>query len=250
MPAHGVPSGGLRACGRGGLTVQAMLDMSRCTLPAPAAPAAVALPPGVVAHVVISGGACSGKTSTVEAAAWLLRARGVRVAVAPEPASTVATHAVPDLASLERFDAAGYASAQAAMVRVAREQRLTLGRLVGELGGGVVLHDRGEFDAAAYPCRPGLVEVLAERGETLRDVACAYRLVFLCDGPPAGGYETESNPVRYEAVDVATARGEVIAQVWSAVRPDARRLPWEPVDPSLRARWVADAVLEATSAAT
>lgn len=172
-----------------------------------------------VVEIVITGGSCAGKTTSLALLAQSLRDKGYPVLTAPETATLLFTSGAPKFDS-ETADELGRACQfQRQMFTVQRALRTAYYGLaelfIDETV--VVLYDRGELDAIAYHGHDCIAEYAAEEGTTLDQIRDSYsavmHLVTTADGAEKE-FSLSNNPARWDSLDEACMYDQRILRLW------------------------------------
>jgi CYTH domain-containing protein/predicted ATPase len=171
-----------------------------------------------VAEVVLTGGPCAGKTTGLVHLSQTLRARGWRVLVVPEVATTVISGGLGDIGTLmaDRDRAVAVQTRLLAMQRALRDSYRALADALDE-DKVVILYDRGECDIAAYLPDGTFGGVLAGLGLDLVDVRDSYdavvHLTTAADGAEHA-YTLANNTARSETVEQAVRLDRATLACW------------------------------------
>jgi len=161
----------------------------------------------MIRTLVITGGPCAGKSTTIEHLKDTLGKR-YNLVVIPEMATMLLSHGFPlnDKTLSYHFQNAVITS----QMMMEDSHRLTA---EGEMRNTIIICDRGLLDNNAYS--PGIVEkVSGEETKTLLDrYDGVIHLITAADGVPEA-YETESNVHRYETAEEAVSLDERIRNAW------------------------------------
>lgn len=164
----------------------------------------------------ITGGPCSGKTTSLARIYSFLKDRGFEVCTAPEAYGILASNGM----SMDFYSTEGMAPMIQHSVldlQIALEDSLV--RVLKARGGkGVLLCDRGGMDGAAYLDDAGWQKVLRQRNVSdtdLRDARynAVFHLVTAADGAEEF-YTLENNQVRRETAEEARVVDQQTQKVW------------------------------------
>ena len=154
-------------------------------------------------EIVLTGGACGGKTTALSALAHLLRTRGVHPITVPEAFTLIVSGGVSGVGDMVRADGSDNCRFQAELFRTIRRMRRNARTMAEQFAGQptVILYDRGELDAIAF-----------------HDHSCfddaVMHLVTTADGAEEF-YSAVTNLARWETVDEARASDHRILDAWS-----------------------------------
>lgn len=169
-----------------------------------------------VHRIVVTGGPCAGKTSSLSRIRTALEAAGFCVYTVPEVPTIVITAgaAYPGLDAGERLMAFEHAMID---VQMALERSfVSIARSRGNRA--VILYDRGLLDISAYLPPDMWRRVMASRGLTASGIASRYdavlHLVTAADGAEAH-YTLANNQARTETPDEACALDQRVRKAWS-----------------------------------
>jgi predicted ATPase len=171
-------------------------------------------------EIVLTGGACGGKTTALSALAHLLRTRGVHPITVPEAFTLIVSGGVSGVGDMVRTDGSDNCRFQAELFRTIRRMRTNARRMADQFGDQptVILYDRGELDAIAFHAHECFDDLAAEEGMSLADVRDSYdavmHLVTTADGAEEF-YSAVTNAARWETVDEARASDRRILEAWS-----------------------------------
>ena len=182
-------------------------------LPYPEAPAQTG---GKIVKIVVTGGPCAGKTTLMAKAVQALEARGVRVLIVPEAATTLIAgmHIAPADFSMEGFQkyVMDNQFALEAVVDSAALEMANQGQNV------VVLCDRGKLDGLAYVDTSVIADILAARGTNIIEVRDSYDLVVHLVTAANGAeeaYTLSNNAARSETPEQARALDIRTLNAWT-----------------------------------
>lgn len=182
-------------------------------LPYPEAPAQTG---GKIVKIVVTGGPCAGKTTLMAKAVQALEARGVRVLIVPEAATTLIAgmHIVPAAFSMEGFQkyVMDNQFALEAVVDSAALEMANQGQNV------VVLCDRGKLDGLAYVDASVIADILAAWGTNIIEVRDSYDLVVHLVTAANGAeeaYTLSNNAARSETPEQARALDIRTLNAWT-----------------------------------
>ena len=171
-------------------------------------------------EIVLTGGACGGKTTALSALAHLLRTRGVHPITVPEAFTLIVSGGVSGVGDMVRTDGSDNCRFQAELFRTIRRMRANARSMAAQFAGQptVILCDRGELDAIAFHDHSCFAELAAEAGTSLTGVRDSYdavmHLVTTADGAEEF-YSAVTNVARWETVDEARASDRRILDAWS-----------------------------------
>jgi CYTH domain-containing protein/predicted ATPase len=161
-----------------------------------------------IIEIVLTGGPCSGKTSSMAQLVDRLAEHGLRTLVVPEAATMVIGGGIGDLFALAADDRPRYLDIQRQLIGIQTDLRARFQAMARALGGRVVIiYDRGQMDAAAYTSADEFAALMAQSGANLACWRDSYtsvlHLVTAADGAPEF-YTTANNAARQES-DLAQA---------------------------------------------
>ena len=163
-----------------------------------------------VSEIVITGGPCSGKTTTMAALSAKLDDWGLRILICPEVATIVIAGGVMDIGAIATSDPASFRVIETTMLRFQRSMRQHFRELAAVFVARgervVILYDRGECDAGAYIGRDLFWAICQEQHLTAADVRDNYdgviHMVTAAIGAESA-YTTANNIARRETPDEA-----------------------------------------------
>lgn len=165
-------------------------------------------------HFVITGGSCSGKTSSLPILKERLTAEGYTVIVSPETGTDVYISGLtPDNLPWEVF--------QSIIVERTLIKEKTIRKALEYIRKPtVVLYDRGIFDNKVYlGNNEKFNEILGSFGVSEEELMRRYDAVFHMKTTAAqNDYTTENNEARFENAETALIYDEKVLQEWSAHR--------------------------------
>ena len=180
---------------------------------------------GPVYSVVLTGGPCGGKSSSLERLVPELKKLGYDVYTAPEVPTVMMNGG-----SLYPGSDAGEAlqAFETALVKMQLQMEDSFYQIAESTGRpSVVFFDRGVLDMAAYLPEEMWGRILAGLGTTAADVLNRYdmvlHLITAADGA-AKFYTTANNAARTETADQAVALDRKVARCWEK-HPLHRRIP-------------------------
>lgn len=174
-----------------------------------------------ITEIVLTGGPCSGKTTSLSYLQQKLSDYGFRVLICPEVPTFVILGGVQDIGDLAAnrrelfFDVERHILG---MQRGLRTQYLALAEEFARQGERVViLYDRGESDIASYMTPEEFEAILEEKRLSWFDVRDSYdavlHLVTIAKDKPEY-YTTDNNEARRESVEEAVALDERTLAAW------------------------------------
>lgn len=182
-------------------------------------PAAHTTTPRVV-EIVLTGGACGGKTTALTTLAHMLRTRGTRVITVPEAFTMmVAGGMTGTVGDMVRADGTANCSFQAELFSHIRKARATARAGAQGLGRDlvVILYDRGELDAKAFHDHICFDDLATAEGQTLEQIRDSYdgvlHLVTTADGA-VDFYTQLTNDARWERPSEARASDGRLLRAW------------------------------------
>jgi CYTH domain-containing protein/thymidylate kinase len=163
-----------------------------------------------ITEIVIDGGPCSGKSSSMAALSAKLTDWGFRTLVVPELATTVITGGLADIGTIAARDPGHFRDIEVAMLRMMRANRLgyrALAQTFVDRGEKVViLYDRAEADVAAYVGEAAFTLLCQNAGLSALEVRDSYDAVILLVTAAFGAeaaYTTANNAARRETLEEA-----------------------------------------------
>lgn len=179
-----------------------------------------------VPHLVLTGGPCAGKSTALGHLRRQLGARGWRVLIVPEAATTLITSGLEDLGEIAATDPATFASVQESVVAAQIGLRDAYNRLAQSLAARgekvVVVHDRGIADNAAYVPAKAYEAAIAAFGLDRVEVHALYTAVLHLRSaavPDAGyagtAYTVENNAARRETPQEAADLDHATLAGWA-----------------------------------
>ena len=214
--------GGLRAAGSG----LHRLDAARSRMNAPAASRSSSLSAkGPVYAVVLTGGPCGGKSSSLDRLVPHLKKLNFDVYTAPE-VPTVMMNGGCLYPGADAGDA--LLAFETALVKMQMQMEDSFFQIADSTGRpSVIFLDRGVLDMAAYLPEEMWARILEALGLSTADILARYdmivHLVTAADGA-AKFYTTENNAVRTESAEQAIALDRKVAKCWEG-HPLHRRIP-------------------------
>lgn len=202
-----------------------------------------------VSEVVITGGPCSGKTSSLAYLQDKLRAYGFRVFVVPEVSTMLRLGGLHDLMELEQNNRELYFHTQVEHVllrRALRERFRALAEGFPDDVKSVIIHDRGEMDTSSYMTPEEWQRLLAELDLTAWDTRDSYasvvHLVSVARDLPQL-YTLENNGARQEgSIEDAIEADDRTLRAWLG-HPRLRIVGNDVDDFHLKLRRILQAVL-------
>ena len=172
--------------------------------------------PGKIIKVVVTGGPCAGKTTLMAKAVQTLEARGVRVLVGPEAATTLISgmRLTPGTFGMERFQQY-IMDNQFALEAMLNSAALELASQGCDV---VILCDRGKLDGLAYVNTPVIADILAAHGTNIIETRDSYDLVLHLVTAANGAeeaYTLSNNAARNETPKQARALDIRTLNAWT-----------------------------------
>lgn len=170
-------------------------------------------------EVALSGGPCSGKTTSLARLPERLAEHSLRTLVIPEVATMLIAAGVPVAQVVGSGDKEAILDMEEHIFLLQREMRARYLALARALGGSwVILCDRGEMDHAAYMGRGDFESLLDRHGLGYAEVRDSYDCVVhmvstAVDMPQA--YTTENNTARYDSVERAAELDAACLDSWT-----------------------------------
>ena len=172
-------------------------------------------------EIVLTGGACGGKTTALGALAHLLRVHNYHVVTVPEAFTMIVSGGVTGVGDMVRTDGVANCDFQRHVFTTIRKQRDRAREAARKLSGEqtvVVLYDRAELDAMAFhnhDCFNVMADECRTSVEGIRDSYHAVmHLVTTADGA-ADFYTQVANVARWETVDEAKASDNRLLGIWA-----------------------------------
>jgi predicted ATPase len=134
---------------------------------------------GLVAEIVLTGGPCGGKTTSLRFLSASLASLGYRVLLVPEVATTLYTGGVGDVGRLASEEREVYRKTQKMIARKQRSDRVDYREYADAFAEPViVIYDRGEMDCAAYLTPEEFQLNLDELGVSVEEIRDTYDAVI------------------------------------------------------------------------
>lgn len=173
-------------------------------------------------EVVVTGGACAGKTSGMNQMVESFRSLGWRVLVVPEQATRLILGGIEDLGEIARSDFEHFVAIEEQMLLMAVSERRSYQALARTFDGNtLILYDRGISDIAAFVGSEQFALMLDRNGLTMHDVRDSYdaviHLVTAADGAEEF-YTSENNAARWETAEEARQSDSQLRQAWHGAR--------------------------------
>ena len=172
------------------------------------------------AEIVLTGGACSGKTTALSALAHLLRTQRVRAITVPEAFTLIVSGGVTGVGDMVRADGVANCDFQAELFRTIRRMRRRAQEAAADFPGErcVILYDRGELDALAFHDHDCFERLASEEGTTVAAIRDSYtaimHLVTTADGAE-DFYTAVTNAARWETPTEARNSDARILAAWA-----------------------------------
>lgn len=154
-------------------------------------------------RIVLSGGPCSGKTtSKSKIKTWLSEKLGLNVFIVPEAATDIIQSGIypGENISMEQFQ-------EFVLTKQLENERMVLDAIKKyfDPDKSVVVYDRGILDQFAYVSKEYMIELLKKNGMTVEDVAARYDAIIHMVTAAKGTdvYTTENNAARRESAEEA-----------------------------------------------
>ena len=168
--------------------------------------------PDNVPEIVLSGGPCSGKSTSLASLSAKLVEWGYRPLVVPELATTLMAGGLHDLGAIAGRDPEHFLEIEMRillMMRAVRLQYLALAETFTKRGEKVVIiYDRAEPDIAPYVGPEAFAQMCEQAGLSTHDVRDSYHAVIYLVTSAFGAehdYTTANNTTRRETVEEARA---------------------------------------------
>lgn len=175
-------------------------------------------------ELVLTGGACSGKTTALGAIAHELRTRRVHVLAVPEAFTLLVSGGINGVGDMVRADGMSNCDFQATLFRRIRSMRSQARLMAQEMcrdsaieGPIVILFDRGELDALAFHDHGCFDALAAEEGTTVATIRDSYTVVMHLITTANGAedfYSSMTNPARWERPEEARASDVRLGHAW------------------------------------
>lgn len=173
-----------------------------------------------IAEIVLSGGPCSGKSTSLAALSAKLVEWGYRPLVVPELPTVLMSGGIHDLGAIAGRDFAHFLEIEKRMLimmKAIRAQYVALAQTFVDRGEKVVIiYDRAESDVAAYVGPEAFARLCQEGGLSVLDVRDSYdAVIFLVTAAAGGvGYTTANNATRRETVEEAREIDQRTLAAW------------------------------------
>lgn len=176
---------------------------------------------GGIVEIVLTGGPCAGKSSSLEHLSRRLADEGYLPVTVPEVATMIFTAAGLDMAAIAADDHEQFLRVQASLFRMQRAMRADFRAIASGMRGGrpVILYDRAEMDIAAYMGADDFAGLLEDHRLDMGEVRDSYTGVVHLRSTALGAeehYSLATNAARHErdihAARAADARTE---RAWS-----------------------------------
>lgn len=170
-------------------------------------------------EIVITGGPCSGKTTSMDYISEKLQDLGFRVIIVPEIATEFISGGVPDIEQLKKENPQKYLEVERQIILATlsrREEKRALARIFNDEK-CVIFFDRGAMDTKAYVPREFFEAILREEGLTLYDVRDSYDGVIHLITAARGAekfYTKENNQARREMLEEARDVDKRTLEAW------------------------------------
>ena len=179
--------------------------------------------PDKVPEIVLSGGPCSGKSTSLASLSAKLVEWGYRPLVVPELATTLMAGGLHDLGAIAGRDPEHFLEIEKRillMMRAIRLQYLALAETFTKRGEKVVIiYDRAESDIEPYVGPEAFARMCEEAGLSTQDVRDSYHAVIYLVTSAFGAehdYTTANNATRRETVEEARAVDLRTRAAWQA----------------------------------
>lgn len=163
-----------------------------------------------VTEIVLSGGPCSGKSTSLASLSAELVDWGYRPLIVPELATTLISGGLHDLGAIAGRDRAHFLEIEMRMLLMMRAVRLhylALAQTFVQRGEKVVIiYDRAEPDIAAYVGPQAFAQLCEDAGLSMLDVRDSYDAVIYLVTAAFGAehaYTTANNAARRETIEEA-----------------------------------------------
>lgn len=172
-----------------------------------------------IAEIVLTGGACGGKTTALGLLAHQLRLHGLRVITVPEAFTLMVSGGVTGVGDMVRSDGPDNCNFQKELFTFIRDSRLRARNAAEEFEDQdvVILYDRAELDALAFHDHSCFDEMAALENTTIAAIRDSYDAVLHLVTTASGAedfYSSVTNAARWETVDEARASDRRILNVW------------------------------------
>ena len=173
-----------------------------------------------IVEIVLTGGSCAGKTTSLTLLAQSLREKGHDILTVPEAASMLITAGVPDIGGVSKRDLERGCVLQEQIYTMQRAMRRSYRGLAQLFYSDTVtiIYDRGELDGIAYHGHDDCVQgYAAAEGTTLDAIRDSYtavmHLVTTADGAESV-FSLSNNPARWDTVEEACAYDRTVLRLW------------------------------------
>lgn len=171
-------------------------------------------------EIVLTGGACGGKTTALGGLAHLLRVAGHPVVTVPEAFTMIVSGGVTGVGDMVRADGTANCDFQHHVfttIRRQRERARETAAAMNAAGPVVVIYDRGELDAMAFHDHDCFDTMAGRIHTTVPAIRDSYRavmhLVTTADGAETF-YSQMTNAQRWETIEEARASDRRLFDIW------------------------------------
>ncbi len=177
-------------------------------------------------EIVLTGGACSGKTTSLGAIAHMLRLRHIPVLTVPESFTLLINGGISapgEIGEIVRADGTDNCAFQEELFFNIRKMRKRAQMMAARMNTQpvVILYDRAELDALAFHNHNCFDALAATENTTIPDIRSSYdavmHLVTTADGAEEF-YSDVTNVARWESPAEARASDARLFEVWKGAR--------------------------------
>lgn len=170
-------------------------------------------------EIVLTGGPCGGKSSSLAHLTKELAERGIRTLCVPETATMLISGGLTNLAAMKQTEPDVYNTIQEQIILIQRQFRAAYQEIAESFAPEpvVILYDRAESDGLCYMGMELFNEVLTRNDLTIFDVRDSYDVVIHLVSAAKGAaehYSTASNSARQESVEEAVVADHLTLQSW------------------------------------
>ena len=177
--------------------------------------------PGSLQEIVLTGGPCAGKTTSLCHLEEKLQNNGYRVFSVPEAATRLIHPGIPDLGEIARNNQELYVEIQRCILLKSLEERRHYQKLaqlfVDQGNKAVIIYDRGIMDGQAYLNHSLFASLLEEENISLPQARDSYDGIFHLVTAAEGAeefYTLENNAARKETAEQARILCQETQQAW------------------------------------
>lgn len=172
-----------------------------------------------VKEIVLTGGPCSGKTTSLAYLTEKVRSWGYRVFTAPETATLFIAGGISDISEIEKNDFSRYFKIEKLMLEHQIQQRNSILKRAALFPDEkrVIIYDRAEADVAAYLPREEFEKLIKNMSLGWREIRDSYDGVIHLVSAARGAekfYTLENNAARRENAKEAGIADEKTQRAW------------------------------------